>query len=172
MRLLACFFVLSLFSPYNVFASEQLLTKCKVINYAYVHLESFNADRSFLKPNPTNYESGTQSTKEEYWLTFDNDKKLPLKYNIYYKSLLQPDNNWNIADDIKTKKARYFIFNDNVHNLVLNLVYLGVQQRTYHFNLDVKYNGHMVLTDVRWKSWLDIINGSSLYFCECKGATK
>tara|TARA_B110000908_G_C10057207_1_gene358919 strand:+ start:81 stop:584 length:504 start_codon:yes stop_codon:yes gene_type:complete len=151
----------------DVLASEVVLTKCKPISYAYVNIEPFNADRSFFKSKPTNFKSDKSKEEEEYWLTYND--KLPLKYNIHYKCTFLKNNDWDVANDAKIKNAKYFILNNGMKNLVLNLIYQGYQQQTYYFNLDDKGNGYMSMVNTRWSSVGDIMNDQSLYFHKCKG---
>lgn len=90
--------------------------------------------------------------------------------NLYYKSKKNPDLNWDVKNIEKADGTKILFMNDDPQNLVLKTFSIKFsQEQTYYFNLNNKGNGFMSMINMRWNSFLDSINGQSLYFCTCKG---
>ncbi|NDA89743.1 MAG: hypothetical protein EBY20_02370 [Alphaproteobacteria bacterium] len=145
-------------------------TICEVQKIAYVHIEPYNSKyKGVLKSNPTNFQIDEKPTGETYSLVLEerNNEKF---INLYYKSKKNPDLNWDVKNIEKADGTKILFMNDDPQNLVLKTFSIKFsQEQTYYFNLDNKGNGFMSMINMRWNSFLDSINGQSLYFCTCKG---
>lgn len=145
-------------------------TICEVQKGSYVHIEPYNSKgKGILKSQPTSFKIDEKPTGETYSLVLEerNNEKF---INLYYKSKVFPNLNWDAKNVEKTDGTKLYFINDDPQNLVLKTFSTKFsQEQTYYFNLDDKGNGFMSMVNMRWNSFLDSINGQSLIFCTCKG---
>lgn len=161
--------------PISSFADNkvEVVTICEVQKSAYVQIEPYNSKyKGLFKPRPTSFSFTEKPNGETYSLvleTTDDEEFI----NLYYKSKTNPALNWNMQDVIQSDNIKIIFLNKDPQNLVLKSISPKYnQEQVYYFNLDHKGNGFMSMVNIRWNSFVDLINGQSLFFCACKNSTK
>ena len=149
----------------SVYAKNQIVTICHVVETAYANIIPYNSQ--YKQDKSTNFVSEKRKTGETYSLILEENN-----FNIKYKSQKHPMFNWSMNEELKNKNVTRDILNKDPKNLVLRMYYPGVQEQIYYFNLDNNANGYLVISNTRWNSALDCYNNQSIYFCKCKGAIK
>jgi hypothetical protein len=113
------------------------------------------------KKPEASFELDDKPTGETYTLTINRKGII----NIEYKSKEYPFINWDLLSELKRDNVRFNMLNEEKYNLVFMLTYLGLQIRTFHFDLDTSGNGFLSIAETRWNA---IAKHQGLIFCTCK----
>ena len=152
-------FSIFLFSDLNVIANPLVISKCITDRNVFFHKQS----SSVLKKSATPSKLDMMGDSESYTLTIDKTRGL----NIYYKSKLTPQFNWNALKDIKEKNSVLTVLEFEPSAKIIQLYYPGFQIMVFYFYLDQRGNGSLTISSIRWNSPMDSYNNHSLIYCVC-----